>query len=154
MINAGLAIRGFDGQQMFDAEVGMWVGIGIRVIYPTDQNATDNPVAEGDILLEQAGKAWRVEQAELEDAGQGLFRVALTAMPGETTEEDLPSLGDTNRGAITTPRNGFIAAHWDGSIVSQESSRLAQILTMQTIELPEPSAELPDDVWTGTVQLT
>lgn len=153
MVNAGIAIRGFDGQQTFDYDVGMWVGIGVKVNYPLEQNVTDNPISVGDVLLEQNGQAWKVEQVELEDAGQGFFRLALTSMTGETTEEQTPTFGDTLRGGITTPRNGFIAPYWDSMLVSEASSRLAQVLTMQTFELPEAGDELPEDVWSGTVDL-
>lgn len=154
MVNAGLVIRGFDGQQRFDSDVNMWVGIGIKVNYPSGQNATDNPVAEGDVMIEQNGDAWKIEQAETEDVDQNYFRVAVSSMTGETTGDKSPSLTSTSRGAITTPRKGFIAAYWDPGLVSQEASRMAQILTMENLEIPEPQDELPDEVWSGTVELT
>lgn len=154
MINAGLVILGFDGQQMFDSDVGMWVGIKVRVNYPLDQNANDNPISEGDLIIEQNGEAWKVEQAELEDQFAGTFRVALSSVLGETTEERMPSLAETILGAVTTPKNGFVATHWDSGMVSQEASRMAAILTMELYEPPTPGQELPDDVWAGEVDLT
>lgn len=146
MINAGLAVRNFDGLQQFDAEQGLWKGIGVTVNYPDDQNATDNGIAIGDVMIEGTGRVWVVTKSEVEDLAKRTFRLELKLRSRETTADDEPNLGREKTGGITTPVRGYLAVHWDSQLVSGDVSRVAAY--ENGLHLDE---FIPPDLWNGVV---
>lgn len=123
MINAGMNIKPFDGSQAYDSPEGIWRGIKIDILYPTDQDSTNNPPDVGDKIIENNGHVWEV-QAVTPVSGS-TFEVDLK-LKNKTPEESLsPSLGISTRGAIVTPKNGRIIPHWDPSKVSSVIQAIA-----------------------------
>lgn len=154
MINAGADVLGFTGTQRFNPDTALWEGIVVEIRYSSADIFTAPPPSVGDVLIEPTGNAWGVANVDQNEEGQWVLD--LDAFVGETTAEVVPGFGESSSCAITTPRKGFIAPHFDASLVDPACGRIAQMLTMQTIEFPtgDGSSELPDDVWSGDVELS
>lgn len=153
MINAGIEVLGFDGQQVFVSSSGLWEGIAVVVHYPEGQAPSTHPIEPGDIFIEPDGKAWRVTATALESDALSKFRITLDMLTGTASNAVSPSLGNTTRGAITTPKNGFVSPYWSTTLVAGECSRIAMILTRDGLSIPDESEPLPDDVWSGSIAL-
>lgn len=148
MINAGLEISGFNGLQRFDDQEKLFLGIAVKVNYPPGQNSIDNPIQPGDIAIEPDGKVWEVVNAEVTSESQSTFRIEIRLADRETTEEDMPGLGEVARGAIVTPKEGFVAPFWDTQYVQAEVGRIANIVTADNF-----SKMITGDIWSGRVDL-
>lgn len=142
-INAGVAIGLFDGYQYFDSLSESWKGITVTVNYPPGQNVDNNLPAEGTLIIEESGNVWTIIAVEVVDKSSGVLRVDLQLYQKQTTAQVGPNLGGTKRGAIIDPVNGFLAPHWNSSIVDIAVGRIANMVTMQNMA----------DVWKGDVDL-
>jgi hypothetical protein len=131
MINAGIAVLPFDGQQSFNTTTQRWVGIRVQVNYPSNQNITNNPIAVGDVVIEPNGNVWGVAARTLVSTATREYRLELSLINGTPSEEIGPDMGQVSRGAIVTPRQGFYAPHWDATLVAGEVSRIAAMLTAE-----------------------
>lgn len=143
-INAGVAIGLFDGYQYFDSLSESWKGITVTVNYPEGQNVDNNLPAEGTLIIEESGNVWAIIAVEVVDKPAGILRVDLQFYQKPTTAQISPNLGGTKRGAIVDPINGFVAPHWNASIVDTTVGRIASMITMQNMA----------DVWKGEVDLS
>lgn len=146
MINAGIEIGPFDGQQMFDAEQGIWKGIGVVVNYPDEQSFQDNPIDVDDIMIEPNGRVWVVVSVVVEDSAKQKFRLGIKLRHGVTTGEHTPSMGEVGRGAILTPRRNYIAPHWNVLLVEDVIGRIASMENMDNLD-----SIIPADLWSGVV---
>lgn len=127
MVNAGIEILGFDGNQSYDAANSQWVGIKVRVNYPQGQDSTNNPIALGDSVIEPSGKIWTVNSVLSLDPALRTFELALQ-LANDTPSPDIsPDLGLVTRGAVVTPVNGYIVPHWNATLVSVEAGRIANM---------------------------
>ena len=129
MINAGIAILPFDGQQSYQVATQHWVGIRVQVNYPSSQNITNNPIAVGDVVIEPNGNVWSVAARTLVSSAAREYRLELALISATPSDEIGPDMGQVSRGAIVTPKHGFYAPHWDATLVAGEISRIAAMLT-------------------------
>jgi hypothetical protein len=134
MINAGVKIASFNGKQSFNSETQLWEGIEVSVNYPGKQTPVDNPIQIGDLLIEPGGNIWQVEAATVLDDVAGVFELSLSMLEEETTDAVSPGLGTVNRGGIVTPKQGYVAPHWDSTIVDANVSRIASMITMENYD--------------------
>jgi hypothetical protein len=148
MINAGIEIGGFDGNQQWVEADGVWAGITVTVNYPNDQVVSKNPITVGDVLIEPSGNVWDVVAASVVDAASRTFRLNLRLRNGEPTEDIGPGMGMVKRAGIVTPKKGFVAPHWDTTLVSSEVSRIASMVTMDNAE-----TDVSGSAWAGVVDL-
>lgn len=148
MINAGLAIAGFDGNQRWVEADGIWAGITVTVNYPSNQAVSKNPVTEGDVMIEPSGNVWDVVAVEVVDAASRKFRLDLRLRSDEPSEDIGPGMGMVTRAGIVTPKNGYVAPHWDTTLVSSEVGRIASMVTMDNAE-----TDVSGSPWAGVVDL-
>lgn len=131
MINAGISIAGFSGFQRWDENDKQWKDIAVTVNYPADQNATDNPIEVGDVMVEPNGNVWEIYAANQDSSRPNNFTIDIELVSDTPSEGTTPSLGDVSRGGIITPANGVLLSHWDAMLVSGEVSRICQYFTMK-----------------------
>ena len=125
MINAGLTIHSFDGNQQYNSTSNTWDNIAITVNYPSGQNATDNPVSVGDYILEPIGNIWEVT-AVVQSTGND-FSLSLMIKNDTPSSSISPNLGLTNRGSVVSSINNVITPYWDRVLVSSEIAQIAAI---------------------------
>ena len=157
MINAGVQIASFNGKQSFNSETQLWEGVEVTVNYPGKQNPTDNPVQVGDLLIEPGGNVWQVETVTTLDEATGKFELALSMLEEETTDAVSPGLGSVNKGGIVTPKQGYVAPHWDSTVVDANVARIASMITMDNYDKMFGGGDTGDGsttsgpVWLGVV---
>ena len=133
MINAGIEILGFDGSQSYNSDRGQWEGVKVKIHYPDTvdgQNATDNPPEPGDVVIETGGVVWTIPLDGVEHVEGDVFSVDLYVVNHVPSEEVGPQFGQVTRGAIITPREGYVVPHWDSSVVAAEVARVASIVSL------------------------
>lgn len=133
MINAGIRIAPFNGQQQWDPGTESWKGVGVTVNYPNDQDPVNNPVSVGDYLIEETGKVWSVKGAVKGEDGTTNYTLELKLESEEPSSAIMPGLGTVVRGGIITPINNFMAPYWDTSVVSAEVGRVTAYRNMKYI---------------------
>lgn len=134
-----------------------WDGLIIEVKYLRGQNSIENPVAPGDILVDQSPYLWKITQSEYTTGDR--FKVSVKILNAEATQFVYPST-TTMRGIISTPNKfGFIRPHWDGTKVSDACYKLAMIYNFHMNEKFEqlimdvPDMSDPMGLHTVTVDL-
>lgn len=129
MLNAGIKILPFNGNQTWNAAEARFDGVDVEIRYPQGQDSTNNQPASGDYVFESSGKVWLVEGATVISGPANTFRLSLKAFEAsERVDTNAPSYGMVQRGGIVTPQDGILAPFWDSVLVSVEVSRIAQLV--------------------------
>lgn len=128
MINAGVTLLPFNGQQAFDEESGHWTNILVNIFYPAGQTVAANLPAAGDYLIEATGRYWEVVTATAADGTQ--FRLELLCLSHEVSEEVMPEFG-TSRVGIVTPGESSVVPYWNATFVSTEIHRIAALISAE-----------------------
>lgn len=143
MINAGVELTPWDGNQHYDPDTQMWKGITSKINYPSGQSFANNPVEVGDVLIEPNGQVWDVRGVTTVSASNQTFRLDLYLTSDDPIEDFTPGFGQVRRGGVITPVNGFIAPYWDTNYVDAPVGRIAAMLTMNNMH----------SLWNGDVDL-
>lgn len=125
MIDGGVIIPANQPDLSWNETTGEWNGIIIQINYFEGQNSIDNPVSDGDILVDQSPYVWKVTQSEYINGDK--FRINIQLLNKSPSINIYPS-NSTMRGLISTPNKfGFIRPHWNGTKVSDVCYKLAMI---------------------------
>lgn len=126
MINAGVKILPYDGNQSFNTTTLNWEGVAIKVNYPVGQSVSTNPLAIGDYIVEPNGNIWSVEAVSIISTTDRTYRVAVRG--AEIQSADLsPDFGNVSRGGLVTPVNGLLYPHWNAVLIATEVGRIATL---------------------------
>lgn len=123
-LSAGLIIPTSQPVLSWDAEMLIWKNYLIKVIYIEDENAINNPVSSGDIIIDQRPSIFNV--VEMKEALENdIFRVDVSCINKSRIIQNSLLLS-TQRGLICSPNElGFINPYWDTTIVEMVPFRLA-----------------------------
>lgn len=143
MVNAGVELMPFDGNQHYDYSGECWKGITAKINFPPGQNYNDNLPSAGDVLIEENGQVWHVLGVTGVSPSGNTVRFDIRLTSAEPIEDNLPGMGSTRRGGVITPNNGFIAPYWNTTYVDANVSRIAAMITMENMGA----------LWNGDVDL-
>ncbi len=124
MINSGISILPFDGNQVFNNTTLAWDGIKVTVKYKVGENSTANPIEVGDFVFSPSGNIWEVTAVVIATGNTFLTSLKHTKTP---SADVAPELGNVSRGAVVTPVNGVVTPHWNAVLIASEIGQIAQL---------------------------
>ena len=130
MINAGVIIKPFNGNQQYNLTNQVWEGVAIEINYPANQDSATNPPTVGDYIVESDGEVWLIENVAVDSLANNEFTLTVKGHYDQSGNTSL-NFGNVVRGSILSPINGTLVPYWDATKVSTDISRIINIFNAE-----------------------